>query len=69
MLKCSFCEEPLVCASCKKPMRPRGSEAHAAVYQPDMEVLCPECQQVLVCRACGFVYGEPGGEETEPGGP
>jgi hypothetical protein len=28
-----------------------------------MQVYCPECQQVLICRACGFVYGEQDAEE------
>jgi DNA-directed RNA polymerase subunit RPC12/RpoP len=66
-MKCSFCEEPLVCASCKQPVRPRHGETHVAIYQPDMQVACPECQKVLVCRACGFVYGEQQEEEPTPG--
>jgi hypothetical protein len=69
-MKCSFCEETLACAACKQPVTPRSGEAYAAVYQPDMEVLCPECQEVLVCRSCGFVYGEqPEEEEATPGAP
>jgi hypothetical protein len=64
MIRCSFCEEPLVCKSCGKPFRPRGSETHAGIYQPDMAVSCPECQQLLICRNCGFVYGE---QEEETG--
>jgi hypothetical protein len=28
------------------------------VFQPDMEVTCPECEEVLICKACGFVFGE-----------
>jgi hypothetical protein len=62
-MKCSFCEQPLVCKSCGRPVLPRSREGHVAVYQPDMEVSCPECQEVLVCKACGYVYGE--GEEQE----
>jgi hypothetical protein len=62
-MKCSFCEQPLVCQSCKQPVRPQRGEAHVAVYQPDMEVLCPGCQKVLVCQACGYVYG--GTEEDD----
>jgi hypothetical protein len=34
-----------------------------------MEVSCPECQKVLVCQACGYVYGEQEEEGDEPGGP
>jgi hypothetical protein len=66
MLRCSFCEQPLVCKSCKKPVRPRHGEAHVAVYQPDMHVTCPECQKLLACQACGYVYGEQEEDEDEP---
>lgn len=62
MIKCSFCEQALQCNHCGKPFRPRRGETHVGVYQPDMEVSCPECQHKLVCKACGFVYG---GEEED----
>jgi hypothetical protein len=65
MLKCSFCERPLVCKACKNPYRPTRPEAHAALYQPDMMVFCPECKALLVCRWCDYAYGE---EEEEGGG-
>jgi hypothetical protein len=58
MIKCSFCEGPLVCKSCNRPFHPREGETHVAVYQPDMEIYCPDCQKLLVCKACGFVYGD-----------
>lgn len=56
-MKCSFCERPLLCRACGKPFVPRGAAMHAAMYQPDMEISCPECQQVLVCKWCGFIFG------------
>jgi hypothetical protein len=28
-----------------------------------MEVHCPMCEQVLVCKQCGFVYGGEGEED------
>jgi hypothetical protein len=65
-MKCSFCEASLVCKSCKQPVRPHNPATHVAVYQPDMQVFCPECQKLLVCQSCGFVYGEQ--EEEEPEG-
>jgi hypothetical protein len=64
-MKCSFCEQTLVCQSCGQSFRPRRGETHVAVYQPDMELLCPECQHKLVCKWCGFVYGA---EEDEQEG-
>lgn len=57
-MKCSFCEQPLICKSCGRPFHPRGSEGHVAVYQPDMIVYCPECKAMLVCKSCGYAYGE-----------
>jgi hypothetical protein len=63
MIKCSFCEQPLVCKACGKAFQPRSGETHLGVYQPDVAVSCPECQKPLVCKACGFVYGE---TEEEP---
>jgi hypothetical protein len=62
-MKCSFCEQPLVCKNCQQPFRPRRGETHVAAYQPDMQVNCPECQKPLICRVCGFVFGEE--EEAE----
>lgn len=64
-MKCSFCEQPLACKACAKPFVPRDARTHAAVSQPDMQIYCPECQAVLICRACGFVYGVDD-DEDEP---
>ena len=58
MIKCSFCEQALVCKACGRPFRPRQGETYTAVYQPDMAISCPECQTLLVCKACGYAYGE-----------
>lgn len=63
-MKCSFCERPLVCRHCDKPFQPRRMETYAAIFQPDMEVSCPECKNVLTCKACGFVFGRDA-EETD----
>jgi len=62
MIKCSFCEQPLVCKHCRSPFQPRSGEAHVGIFQPDTEIACPECLKVLTCKACGFAYGEPEGE-------
>jgi hypothetical protein len=63
MIRCSFCEEPLVCKNCRKPFAPRKDETHLGVYQPDVAVSCPECQTLLVCKSCGYAYGA---EDEEP---
>lgn len=65
MVKCSFCERPLVCKACGQPFRPRRGETHVAVYQPDMAINCPECRKLLACKNCGYVYGEEE-EDSEP---
>jgi hypothetical protein len=64
-MKCSFCERELRCKSCSRLFRARSSAAHLGVFQPDMEIFCPECQAVLVCKECGYVYGDPGQEDEE----
>ena len=64
-MKCSFCEQPLVCQACQRPFQPRDPATYTAVFQPDTEVPCPECHQKLTCLACGFVYGEPSGDDDE----
>jgi hypothetical protein len=67
MIKCSFCEQPLVCKACRHPFQPRRGETHLGVYQPDTQVSCPQCQKILACAACGYVYGEVDETETEEG--
>ncbi len=64
-MKCSFCEQPLVCQACKQPVRPRREGTHVGLYQPDMAIYCPECQKLLVCKVCGFAYGEDENEEKD----
>jgi hypothetical protein len=63
-MKCSFCEQPLVCKECGQRFEPPGGQTRLAMYQPDMEITCPECKHVLVCKWCGYAYGEDDGEET-----
>jgi hypothetical protein len=65
MIKCSFCEHPLVCKSCRQPFQPRLPNLHQGIYHSDEEVLCPVCQHVLVCKACGYVYGDPNAEDPK----
>jgi hypothetical protein len=67
MIKCSFCEQTLVCKMCKKLFRPRRGETYVGVFQPDMAISCPECQKTLVCQACGYSYGKE--EESEEDSP
>jgi len=68
-MKCSFCEQTLVCKTCRHPFQPRRREMHLAAFQPDMQIFCPECRKPLVCRWCGCVYGDAseGEEEQETG--
>jgi hypothetical protein len=54
-----------VCKACGKPFHSRRAEAHVAVYQPDMQIYCPECQKLLTCKACGYVYGQSEGETED----
>jgi len=65
MIKCSFCEQTLVCKACGRLFRPRSGETHLAVYQPDMSISCPECQERLICKNCGYTYGEDEEDEED----
>lgn len=65
-MKCSFCEQTLICKACSRPFHPRSHLVHLGAFQPDVVVSCPECQHTLQCKACGFVYGgEEDREETK----
>lgn len=65
-MKCSFCEQALVCKACGRAFHPRTGEAHLGAFQPDAVVSCPECQHTLQCKACGYVYGTPeDGQEAD----
>jgi len=66
MIKCSFCEQPLVCKSCGQPFHPRQEETHIGLYQPDMAISCPLCQKPLVCKACGYAFGEVEEDDSNP---
>jgi hypothetical protein len=64
-MRCSFCEQELVCAACGKAFVPPDPATHQALYQPEYLVVCPACQEPLVCKACGFAYGSEEEEEDE----
>jgi hypothetical protein len=69
MVKCSFCEHSLACRSCGQPFRAGRPDTHLGVYQPDVAVSCPGCHKLLVCKLCGFAYGEPGGGDDSDAPP
>lgn len=64
-MKCSFCEQPLVCKACQTPFQPPSGEAHLGVYQPDTAVHCPKCQKPLICKNCGFDYASDEEDEDD----
>jgi len=57
-MKCIFCEQPLVCKTCNTRFRAQRGDTFAGIYQPEMRVACPACQHLLICKACGFAFGE-----------
>jgi hypothetical protein len=67
-MKCSFCELPLVCKQCGKLFHPRHAETLLAIYQPDMQISCPECHELLACKTCGFAYREDESEAEDKRG-
>ncbi len=63
-MKCSFCEQVLVCKACRQPVPSTRSETLLGLYQPDSTVTCPQCHKVLVCKVCGFVYSQEDKDEA-----
>jgi hypothetical protein len=63
-MKCCYCDRPLVCAGCSKPYRPATAADYASLHQREYPVYCPNCEQMLRCRACGAVYS--GAEDEYP---
>jgi hypothetical protein len=55
-MRCAYCERPLMCARCEAEYVPPTAEAYAAVQACDLPVVCPECEEILVCRWCGTAY-------------
>ena len=66
-VRCSFCEQPLLCKACNRPFVPRDLDTHRALYQPEYLVVCPDCHEptrirhttlddgkrIRVCQHCG----------------
>ena len=55
-MKCTSCEQPLVCAECGKAFRAPDESVYRATHEPESAVTCPVCEAPLVCRLCGYAY-------------
>ncbi len=56
MVKCAYCENPLVCDACEAEYAPPDVEQYDALSQRDAVVYCPACEAVLVCHWCKTPY-------------
>ena len=63
VVPCAYCENPLICESCREPYRPPTSEHYQALSRPDYRILCEACKGVLVCHWCKTPYD--GGDDPE----
>lgn len=54
-MRCLYCDRPLVCAGCGKPLRVTRA-VHEALHQSEAAVRCPECEEVLRCQTCEIAY-------------
>ncbi len=66
MVACAYCERPLICDGCQKEYVPPTPEAYEALSTVEEAILCPDCEEVLVCHWCKTPYD--GSVEAEDGG-
>jgi hypothetical protein len=45
-----------VCDSCGKEYRPVTAADFQSLHQRECPVICPTCETIVRCRACGAVY-------------
>ena len=67
MVACAYREHTLTCDSCQAEYVPPSQEHYEALSRPDVVVLCPVCEQVLVCRWCKTPYDGSADDDDEPG--
>jgi hypothetical protein len=68
MVACAYCEHPLTCDACQAEYRPPSPRHYEALSRPEEIIVCPECEQVLVCRWCKTPYDGEGDEDAGEGG-
>jgi hypothetical protein len=56
MVACAYCEQPLICDSCRVEYSPPTQEQYEALSHREDLVFCPRCEQVLVCHWCKTPY-------------
>jgi hypothetical protein len=63
MVACVYCQRPLICETCQTEYAPPTQEAYEALMRPELPVICPECEAIVVCHWCKTPYD--GGEAAE----
>jgi uncharacterized CHY-type Zn-finger protein len=66
-MNCAYCNQPLVCDSCKAEYNPPSPEAYEALSEGEEAILCPACEQILVCHWCKTPYDGSFEEEDHQG--
>jgi hypothetical protein len=64
MEKCAYCNRPLICESCEAEYQPTSQEAYERLMEAEEAVVCPECEEILVCHWCKTPYD--GSVQDEP---
>ena len=57
MIACAYCDRPLICDRCQVEYLPPSQEQYEALSHREDAVICPGCNQVLVCHWCKSPYG------------
>lgn len=53
---CAYCERPLICESCDAEYCPPDPEQYQALSRAETPIVCPGCQEILVCHWCKSPY-------------
>lgn len=64
-MRCVFCDRPLTCESCGAEFEPRDREHYEALSRPEVPVVCPGCEEILICHWCKTPYDGGAGESDD----
>jgi hypothetical protein len=55
-MDCAYCEKPLICDACGELYNPPGLAEYQALWRPEIPIVCPACEAIVVCHWCKMPY-------------
>ena len=55
-MDCVYCEKPLTCEACGEVYNPPGLAEYQALSRPEIPIVCPACEAIVVCHWCKTPY-------------